>query len=54
MRHLSAMSSVCEVARDQYVHSKYSRELVKNPAMDAFKYMCVRAHGFPSLAEQGH
>jgi hypothetical protein len=43
MRHLSAMTSVREVARDQYVHSKYSRELVKNPAMDAFKYMYVRA-----------
>jgi hypothetical protein len=54
MRHLSAMSSVREVARDQYVHSKYSRELVKNPAMDAFKYMCVRARDFPSLAEQEH
>jgi len=54
MRHLSAMSSVREVARDQYVHSKYSRELVRNPAMDAFKYMYVRAseraypiHHFP-------
>jgi len=43
MRHLSAMSSVREVARDQYVHSKYSRELTRNPAMDAFKYMYVRA-----------
>ena len=43
MRHLSAMFSVREVARDQYVHSKYSRELVKNPAMDAFKYMYVQA-----------
>ena len=41
MRHLSATFSVREVARDQYVHSKYSRELVANPAVDAFKYMYV-------------
>ena len=41
MRHLYATFSVREVARDQYVHSKYSRELVANPAVDAFKYMYV-------------
>jgi hypothetical protein len=41
MRHLSATFSVREVARDQYAHSRYSRELVANPAVDAFKYMYV-------------
>lgn len=43
MRHLAAMSSVREVGSDQYVHSKYSRELASNPMVNAFKFMYVNA-----------
>lgn len=43
MRHLAAMSSVREVGSDQYVHSKYSRELAFNPMVNAFKFMYVNA-----------
>lgn len=39
MRHLAAMSSVREVGSDQYVHSRYSRELAHNPMVNAFKFM---------------
>jgi hypothetical protein len=39
MRHLAALSDVLEVASDQYIHSRYSRELAKYPLVDAFKYM---------------
>lgn len=44
MRHLAALSDVREVASDQYVHSKYSRELAKYPLEDAFMYMYVYAN----------
>ena len=54
MRHLSATFSVREVARDQYVHSKYSRELVANPAVDAFKYMYVASFVFFCLLPGQH
>lgn len=47
MRHLAAMSSVREVGSDQYVHSKYSRELASNPTVNAFKFMYVNATQIP-------
>lgn len=48
MRNLAAMSSVREVGPDLYVHSRYSRALVTNPAVDAFKYMHVQLVAVPA------
>jgi hypothetical protein len=42
MRHLAAMLNVREVGKDQFVHTKYSRELVNYPMRDASIYVYVR------------
>jgi hypothetical protein len=41
MRHLAAVLNVREVGKDQFVHTKYSRELVNYPMKDASLYMYV-------------
>jgi len=39
MRHLAAMATVREVGVDQFVHTKFSRELMGGPITEGIKFM---------------
>jgi hypothetical protein len=49
MRHLAAMLNVREVDKDQFVHTKYSRELANYPMKDASAYMYVHMDATTTL-----
>jgi hypothetical protein len=49
MRHLAAMLNVREVGKDQFVHTKFSRELANYPMKDAAAYVYVHVNPVTTL-----